>query len=114
VSALDVNEMDPGHPDERGDCGPVALKIFLGIKYTESLRAAVRLDAEEGRNGLWLRTIQRIAFKHGTAEDFRLGGRLRDHRHAQPRRRLAEWLSAGSYGGMAVGSLASRSPRRSG
>jgi hypothetical protein len=66
VSALDVNEMDPGHPDERGDCGPVALKIFLGIKYTESLRAAVRLDAEEGRNGLWLRTIQRIAFKHGT------------------------------------------------
>jgi len=63
---LDVMEMDPGHPDERGDCGLVALKIALGIKYTESLRAAVRLDGEQGRNGLWLRTIQRIAFEHGT------------------------------------------------
>jgi hypothetical protein len=63
---LDINELDPGHPDEKGDCGPVALKIALGIKYTESLRAATRLDKEQGRKGLWLRTIQRIAFEHGT------------------------------------------------
>ena len=66
MPALDVNEMDPGHPDEKGDCGPVALKIMLGIPYTESLRAATRLDSEQGRNGLWLRTIQRIAFEYGT------------------------------------------------
>lgn len=63
---LDINELDPGHPDEKGDCGPVALKVALGIKYTESIRAAARLDTEQGRNGLWLRTIQRIAFEHGT------------------------------------------------
>lgn len=65
VSALDVNELDPGHPDEQGDCGMVALKILLGIKYTDALRAAARLDTEQGRNGLWMRTIQRIAYEHG-------------------------------------------------
>lgn len=65
MSALDVNEMDPGHPDEAGDCAMVALKVLLGIKYTDALRAAARLDTEEGRNGLWMRTMQRIAHEHG-------------------------------------------------
>jgi hypothetical protein len=63
---LDINELDPGHPDEKGDCGMVALKVALGIPYTTALRAATRLDAQQGRNGLWLRTIQRIAHEHGT------------------------------------------------
>lgn len=66
MPALDVNELDPGHPDEKGDCALVALKVFLGIKYTEALRSATWLDKEQGRNGLWTRTIQRIAFEHGT------------------------------------------------
>lgn len=65
MPALEINELDPGHPDEKGDCGMVALKVFLGIKYTEALRAAARLDTEQGRNGLWIRTIQRIAHEHG-------------------------------------------------
>lgn len=65
MSALDVNEMDPGHPDERGDCCLVALKILLGIKYTEGLRSATMLDKEQGRKGLWTRTVQKIAAQHG-------------------------------------------------
>lgn len=65
MSALDVNELDPGHPDERGDCALVSLKVYLGIKYTEGLRAATVLDNEQGRKGLWTRTIQQIAQAHG-------------------------------------------------
>lgn len=65
MPALDINELDPGHPDEAGDCAMVALKVYLGIKYTEALRAATRLDSEQGRNGLWMRTMQRIAHEHG-------------------------------------------------
>lgn len=66
MPALDVNELDPGHPDEKGDCGMVALKVYLGIPYTSALRAATLLDSEQGRNGLWTRTMQRIAHEHGT------------------------------------------------
>lgn len=65
MPALDVNELDPGHPDESGDCCLVALKVYLGIKYTEALRSATRLDDEQGRKGLWTRTVQRIAHEHG-------------------------------------------------
>jgi hypothetical protein len=65
MPALEVNELDPGHPDETGDCAMVALKVYLGIKYTEALRAATRLDKQQGRQGLWTRTIRRIAYEQG-------------------------------------------------
>lgn len=65
MSAVEINELDPGHPDERGDCCMVALKVYLGIPYTETLRSATRLDNEQGRKGLWTRTVQQIAAEHG-------------------------------------------------
>lgn len=76
MPAVDVNELDPGHPDESGDCCMVALKVYLGIKYTEALRSATRLDDEQGRKGLWTRTVQRIAHEHG---------------HTLTRRRKIDW-----------------------
>ena len=65
MPAVDINELDAGHPDEKGDCCLVALKAYLGIPYTESLRAATVLDAEQGRKGLWTATVQKIAAQHG-------------------------------------------------
>lgn len=65
MPAVDINEMDQGHPDERGDCCLVALKAYLGIPYTESLRSAAFLDPDQGRKGLWTRTIQKVAARHG-------------------------------------------------
>lgn len=56
----EINRLQAGRDDE-GDCGVTALSCYLGVSYNEVLRAASVVDREQGRGGLWRRTMQRVA-----------------------------------------------------
>lgn len=50
---------------ETSDCAVVAISMYLGESYEDVLRAVTVTDRRQGREGLWLRTIQRIAVQLG-------------------------------------------------
>lgn len=54
---------------EQSDCGIVALSMYLGASYEDVLRVVTVSDRHQGKQGLWSRTMIRIAA--------RLGHRLR-------------------------------------
>lgn len=60
MSAASVNHLETGHRDEPGDCAMVALAVYLGLPYTDVLRAVAALDQQQGKAGLKRRTIQRV------------------------------------------------------
>ena len=65
MPASDVNRLEAGRDDEMGDCAIVAMCAYLGLSYTEVIRAATIHDDDMGRLGLWRKTIQRIAATFG-------------------------------------------------
>jgi len=60
MTAAAVNRLEAGYPGDP-DCGLVALSVYLGVSYTDVLRAVTTLDRRQGRNGLWRRTMVRVA-----------------------------------------------------
>lgn len=60
-----VNHLIEGNPDEPGDCAIVALRTYLGVPYTDLLRAVTVLDRKQGRAGVWRRTMIRVAAQFG-------------------------------------------------
>jgi hypothetical protein len=58
-----VNHLTQGL--EPNDCAVVALHCYLGVAYTDILRLAVYHDAKAGRQGLWMRTICKMAEELG-------------------------------------------------
>jgi hypothetical protein len=50
---------------EANDCAIVALSMYLGISYENVLRAVTVSDSLQGRQGLWTRTMIRIAARLG-------------------------------------------------
>lgn len=46
---------------EQADCAISALAMYLGLSYEDVLRAVAVVDRDQGRTGLWTRTLQRIA-----------------------------------------------------
>jgi hypothetical protein len=46
---------------EQSDCGVAALASYLGMSYEDVLRAVAVEDRNQGRCGLWVRTMKRIA-----------------------------------------------------
>lgn len=65
MSAAEVNRLESGYPDEPADCAIVSLAIYLGVPYTDVLRAATMLDSKQGRGGLYRRTIQKVSAQLG-------------------------------------------------
>ena len=50
---------------EASDCGVVALAMYLGLEYTDVLRAVTIADRRQGKLGLWTKTMQRVAARLG-------------------------------------------------
>lgn len=50
---------------EPNDCAIVALSMYLGVSYEDVLRAVTVSDSLQGRQGLWTRTMIRIAKRLG-------------------------------------------------
>lgn len=65
MSAAEVNRLESGYPDEAADCAIVSLAIYLGVAYTDVLRATTVLDRKQGRDGLYRKTIQRVSAELG-------------------------------------------------
>lgn len=66
MSAAAVNRLEPGHDSERADCGMVALSVYLeNVSYPECIRAATIMDRHLGRDGLWRKTLVRMAAGFG-------------------------------------------------
>jgi hypothetical protein len=52
---------------ESADCALVALAMYTGASYEDVLRVATVTDRKQGRNGLWRKTMIRIAKRLGHA-----------------------------------------------
>lgn len=50
---------------ESADCGVAALAMYLGVGYEDVLRAVTMADRNQGKKGLWTRTMQRVAARLG-------------------------------------------------
>jgi hypothetical protein len=50
---------------EENDCAIVALSAYLGVSYEDVLRAVTMTDRQQGKHGLWTRTLIRIAARLG-------------------------------------------------
>ena len=50
---------------EVSDCGLVALSMYTGVSYEDVLRATTLTDRKHGKDGLWTKTMQRIAKRLG-------------------------------------------------
>lgn len=50
---------------EDSDCGITALSMYLGESYEDVLRVVTTADRHQGRQGLWRRTMVRIAARLG-------------------------------------------------
>lgn len=50
---------------ETSDCAVAALSMYLGVTYEDVLRAVTVGDRYQGKQGLWRRTIVRIAARLG-------------------------------------------------
>lgn len=50
---------------EPNDCALVALSMYLGVSYENVLRKVTVTDRRQGRDGLWSRTMIRIAKELG-------------------------------------------------
>lgn len=59
MAGVKVNVLSPGW--ESHDCAIVALHCYLGTPYPDLVRLAVRYDAKEGRDGLYMTTMCAIA-----------------------------------------------------
>ena len=46
---------------QSNDCAVWALSTYLGVPYDEVWQTVVRLDRSKGKNGLWTKTIRRVA-----------------------------------------------------
>lgn len=58
---------------EASDCAIAALSSYLGESYEDVLRVVTLTDRQQGRNGLWTRTLQRVAKRLGHVLKVRRG-----------------------------------------
>jgi hypothetical protein len=64
VSAAPVNRLHAGQ--EPNDCAVCSLACYLGVSYTEVIRAVTLADRRAmGRDGLWRKTMVRVAARLG-------------------------------------------------
>lgn len=71
---------------EENDCAIVALSAYLGVSYEDVLRVVTVTDRKQGKQGLWTRTLIRIASRLG----FRLRKRAVDLEHGYGLLRLPD------------------------
>ena len=65
MSAAPVNRLHAGQ--EPNDCAICSLACYLGVPYTEVIRAVTLADRRAmGRDGLWRKTMIRVAARLGT------------------------------------------------